>query len=106
MTALPGFPGITGLVGAMKSRPTIVNVPFQESPEAALSAGSTEVSTATLKPGKTIQDLGTAADALLAQLANEPACIKPCALGETIEEPGKFIVLVGWTSTKVSQSFA
>lgn len=85
----------------MKSKPTIVNVPFQEPPEAALSAGSSEVLAATLKPGKTTEDLGVAATALLAQLENEPACIKPCAMGETIEEPGKFIVFVGWTSTKV-----
>lgn len=88
----------------MKSEPSVVHVPFQESPEAALSAGSTEVLAATLKPGKTMQDLDPAVTAFLAQLSSEPTCIKPCAMGETIEEPGKYIVFVGWTSTKVSNS--
>jgi hypothetical protein len=105
MVALPGFPKITGLSGAMKARPTIVNVPFEESPEAALGAGSTEVLAATLKAGKTAQDLEVARNALLAKLADEPACIMPAAVGETIEEPGKFIVLLGWTSADVSKSF-
>jgi hypothetical protein len=103
--ALSDFPQVTSLSGAMKSKPTIVNVPFNESPEAALSAGSTEVLVATLNPGKTTQDFDVIANVLLAQLADEPVCIKPVALGESIEEPGKFVFIVGWTSTKVSKAF-
>jgi hypothetical protein len=76
------------------------HIPFNEDVTNALNAPVTQVITSKLKDGQAkdgLLDAGTFTKALNEAVGAHP----PVAFGESKENPGTFIVLIGWDSVEV-----
>ena len=80
------------------------HIPFNEDVTNALSAPITEVITSKLKDGQTKDGLDESAGTFTKALNEAVGVHPPVAIGESKENPGTFIVLIGWDSVEVRPS--
>lgn len=81
------------------------HIPFNEDVTNALSAPTTEVITSKLKDGQAKDALLDESASTFTKALNEAAGVHPpAAVGESKENPGTFIVLIGWDSVEVRPS--
>lgn len=98
----PEYPALIEKLKPGLGGPLVMNhIPFNEDVTNALSAPTTEVITSKLKDGQAKDALLDESASTFTKALNEAAGVHPpAAVGESKENPGTFIVLIGWDSVE------